>query len=226
MIDLLDTYISEPGFWVLSFLLGCALVTLFSSLLLRGKRKRLLALVNEIINEDKLNDADKAWLIDDIERSKGTHLLIAAPFAPFFILAALALSAYEGWSSNLNSAKPKDDLATREADSRKRMDALDDRIDTLRAKITIDSKGVDPRKGVYWNDKRRAEIENLSLDIETWNNPLAMMWIVLWLAAASPLMVVAYFASGSLRPFIINIWEPLRDPVLSVLSAARLKEAV
>lgn len=224
MIDLLDAYIHEPGFWVLAFLLGCALINLVSSLLLRGKRARLLALVKEIIAEGRLNDADKAWLVDDIERSKGTHLLIAAPFAPFFIIAALALSAYEGWTETQDGEKSSSD-DTSPAATRKRLASLDERMDAVRAKITIDSKGVDPRAGAYWNDKRRTEIEDLALDIETWNNPIAMTWIVLWLIAASPLMVIAYFASGSLRPFVVNIWEPLREPILSVLSAARLKEA-
>ncbi|NSZ73304.1 hypothetical protein G6L74_06050 [Agrobacterium tumefaciens] len=208
MIDVFTSSVSHPGVIALVFILACAAVTLTAAILLRPTRKRLLSLVTELCDEGKLTHADRAWLRVEIKRSKGSHLLIAAPFAPFAILGALAVAAYEGW------VEDHDD---------ERISELEKEIDRLHAEQVVESEGVDPRTGLYWKDARHSEIRDLSLTLEIWNNPLAMMWILFWLVVASPLMVLAYLASGSLKPFVVNVWEPLREPVLAALETVRMR---
>jgi len=209
MSEIFWTAIREPGYWALAFLLACAVATLIASLALRGTRRRFADLVNELIDEGRLTKADKAWLRAEIERSKGAHLLIASPFAPFAILGALAVAAYEGWLGERHDV---------------RLEQIEADIDRLHAETVELSQGVDPRTGNYWKDERHREIRHLSMVLETWNNPLSMIWITAWLAIASPFMVLAYFVTGSLKPFIMNVWEPLRDPILAVLESVRVKK--
>ncbi len=204
---------SEPGYWAMAFLMMCALITLTSALYLRPKRTRFLEVVNEIVAEGRLTRADKAWLRSEIDRSKGVHLLIASPFAPFAIVAALVVAIFDGWNEGDNDI-------SHEALQRK-LDRLDRNIEATEAEVVELSEGVDPRKGNYWNDSRREEMRKLIYTIETWNNPLSMAWILAWMILASPLVLVAYFVSGSLKPFIVNIWEPLRNPVRSALLTIR-----
>lgn len=223
MIEILNSFAREPGIWALSFLLTCALITLASSLLLKRTRSKLLSLVTELAYDEKLTKADKAWLRAEIDRSKGGHMIIAAPFAPFAILAALAVAAYEGWAEDRQDEGRRDEDLSK---TRERIADLDEKIVLLHARVIEEGEGIDPKSGAFWDDPRRKEISDLAFTLETWNNPLAMVWIFAWLIVAAPLMLIAYFASGSLKPFIVNVWDPLREPVLAALTTFRLRGAI
>ena len=218
MIESLMQYAFEPGVWALSLLVFCAIATITSSLALRGSRRKFLALVSEITSEDNLTRADKAWLRSEIEQSKGTHLLVAAPFAPFAIVAALVFAAYEGWDDEVGHIS-----SAGLAKERERLARLDERLDAVHARVIKESEGVDPMEGNFWHDPRRQEIGRLVNDLETWNNPIAMSWIIAWLVVASPLMIIAYLVSGSLKPFVTNVWDPLRGPVMAALASLHVK---
>lgn len=196
----------EPGFWVLAFMVICAAITLASSLYVRQARRRMLKLLNEMRAEGKFSEADKAWLRQDIKTAQGKVLLVAAPFAPFAIFAALALGLYEGWTS-----------LTYDQTVRK----IEADTDRLHAEVIRISEGIDPRTGKLWNDPRRREITDLSLTLETWGNPIAMTWIIIWMVVAAPFLFLGYLTSGTFRPFIANVWDPLRDPVSSIIRAAK-----
>lgn len=194
--------IFEPGVWASIALIGFALISLTASLLLRSSRRRFRLLVEEIIAENRLTAADKAWLRAEITRSKGRHLIVAAPFAPFAIFGAVAVGAYEGWFSKADEAD----------------DALERDIERMMAENVELSQGVDPRTGNYWRDERHREVRDLALTLETWNNPISMCWIVIWLMAATPFLLAGWLISGTVKPFVMNVWAPLREPVLAILS--------
>ncbi|MFC3208099.1 hypothetical protein [Aquamicrobium soli] len=194
----------EPAFWLLAALPVCGVIQLAASLYLRPRRREILSLVEDMVRED-LAKEDRAWLRHEIERSRAVHLLIASPFVPFAILGALAIAAYEGWKVSATN--------------------YDDRIETIGAsterihrKAVEISEGISLKNSRFWNDPRAVRIRDLAGQIEDWNNPLAMTWIAIWLLAASPLLVAAYFISGSIRPFVVNLWTPLREPIASILS--------
>lgn len=193
----------EPGIWALAALLIFAAIRLVASIALRQSRRRMVELVDQIASEERLTRADKASLRAEIERSKGQALLVAAPFAPFAIFGAIAVGIYEGASKKNRNVWIKEI----EAD-----------IERMQAEAIELTEGVDPRTGNYWRDARHKEIRDISAHLETWNNPIAMTWISIWLVAALPFLGLGYLVSGSIRPFVMNVWGPLREPVISVLS--------
>lgn len=178
----------------------CGSIQLVSSLLLRKVRKKFADLIEVIMKEGDLSPADKAWLKSEIDRTDGTHLVVAAPFAPFAILGAIAL----GFTEAKNKSEP----------TKKTLEKLDiqDRKDMMLL------TGEDPINGRLWEDPRRRELEDLGMTIETWNNPVSILWIYFWVAASIPLLAISYFVTGSLRPFVHNIWQPLRMPISTMLS--------
>ncbi|MBN7759469.1 hypothetical protein JYP46_21830 [Nitratireductor aquimarinus] len=202
MIDLFR----EPGFWVLAILTICGGITLVSSLVLRRTRRRLLDLVEEMSSEAPLSREDKALLRSETERSYGSELFVAAPFAPFAIFGAVALGAYEGWKKESYDQTVE------------RFDKSADRIYAESIELT---EGIDPRRGRLWNHPRRRELHDHVIALETWNHPIAMTWIMCWIILALPFLGLSYLISGTMRPFYANIWEPLRDPVVSILRSVK-----
>ncbi len=86
----MNELLNEPAVWVLVGLLTCAFLTLLTAIRLRPVRRRMLVLMHEIQAEGRLTPADKAWMRTEIDRSRGYHLLLVSPFAPFAIFAAIA----------------------------------------------------------------------------------------------------------------------------------------
>lgn len=201
----------EPAFWLLLLLPVCGLIRLASALYLRPRRRELLSLAQSLVREE-LTKEDRAWLRHEIDRSRATHLLIASPFVPFAILGALAIAAYEGWKI---AATSYDD----------RVETLETSAERLHSKSIEITVGISLNNSKFWNDPRAKRIRDLVGQIEDWNNPLAMTWIAIWLLAASPLLIATYFISGSIRPFVVNLWAPLREPIISILSDTPLGRA-
>ncbi len=200
MLNFDISLLKEPGAWLLLGLILCGTIQLISSLKLRKVRKALADLVEEIIKEGELTPSDKAWLKAEIDRTDGTHLVVAAPFAPFAILGAIALGFTEAGNKSESSKKTLE------------------KIEIQERKSLVLLTGEDPINGRLWTDPRKEKIEDLAMTIESWNNPVSMLWIYFWLAASLPLLLISYFVAGSLRPFIHNIWQPLRLPISSMLS--------
>ncbi|WP_161632254.1 hypothetical protein [Aliihoeflea sp. 2WW] len=207
----MNELLNEPAVWVLVGLLTCAFLTLLTAIRLRPVRRRMLVLMHEIQAEGRLTPADKAWMRTEIDRSRGYHLLLVSPFAPFAIFAAIAAGIAEGWRPSIGYEN--------------RIDEIKRDTDLLHRKGVEISEGIDPMKGRYWNDIRRQEIYELSATLETWSNPIAMLWILIWLGLAAPFLLIGYLVSGTLRPFLVNVWEPFRDPVLKLFDLARWKAA-
>lgn len=207
MTEYILTLVRDPIFWVLAALPLFGLINLVASLYLRKSRRRLIEVINSMTSDARITKADKAFLRAEIGTSGGRHLLFAAPFAPAAILAAVVLGFVEGWQAR-NKSRRLFDLQTQ-------IDRLQRESDTLTINAVKATEGHDPSAGVFWDDPRRREVQELSHVIETWSNPLATLWILFWLAMSAPLLVVGYLASGSIRPFVVNLWEPIRDPILS-----------
>ncbi|RUV37018.1 hypothetical protein [Mesorhizobium sp. M7A.F.Ca.MR.148.00.0.0] len=193
----------DPVFWLLMILPLCAIVQLMAALYLRTRRRELLSLVEELASDD-LNKEDRAWLRHEIDRSRAIHLLIATPFVPFAILGALAIAVYEGWKVAASSYN-------------ERVHSVELSADRMHRKAVEIGEGISLKKSVIWDDPRSKRVRELVGQIEDWNSPIAMVWIAAWLIAALPLLVVAYFISGSIRPFVVNLWGPLREPIASIL---------
>jgi len=121
------------------------------------------------------------------------------------------LGLYEGWQMR---GRQKDALFNYELE----VERLERDAERMHVKGIRHLTGLDPRRGKYWNDERRRQISKLSCSIENWSSPLAVLWIFFCLLVASPLLIIGYFVSGSIRPFIENIWAPVRDPVLAALA--------
>jgi hypothetical protein len=200
--------LSEPGFWVLCSLVVFASISLAASVLMRAKRRALLQLVSELVSEPHTR-ADRAWLRYEIGRSKGGHLLFAAPFAPFAILGAIAIGAYEGWAAKGRSYDDHVSVIKRETEE----------IQVRTIELVGSVKLSDAK---LWSDPRRKQVFALASAIGDWNNPISMLWISFWLLAASPLLLIGYFVMGSTRPFLVNVWPPLREPVATILNQAHV----
>lgn len=194
-------YLYEPGFWLLTFMVTCALISAVTSILLMPTRRRLRTGLEALLQEGDLSEGDKAWARSVISTSNGHHLLAAAPFAPFAILGALVVGAVDGWD-------------------RRVLPRTDAQFDLSHADTIHLTEGANPRNGRLWNDPRRKEIDWDAHSVETWNHPVAMVWIGFWLVLALPFLFVGSKVSGSMRPFVDNVWSPLRDPINSILSLA------
>lgn len=200
--------IKEPGMWVLLILISCSLIQCAASLALRKTRKRFADLVAEVMQEGNLTRGDKAWLKSQIDKSKGTHLLLSAPFAPFAILGAFVLGFVE---------------ASKERSFNDSSEYWHKIGEKLTKDEVVEAYDADPTKGRLWLDDRRQEIQNASYTIETWNNPISVLWISAWLIISAPLLVISYFVTGSLRPFASSIWKPLQEPAVAALSLLMVK---
>lgn len=193
----------DPVFWLLMILPLCSVIQLIAALYLRTRRRELLSLVEDLATEN-LNKEDRAWLRHEIERSRATHLLIASPFVPFAILGAVAIAVYEGWKVAASSYD-------------ERVKSIELNADRIHRQAVEIGEGISLKKSVFWDDPRSKRVRELAGHIEDWNNPIAMVWIAAWLIAALSLLVLAYFVSGSIRPFVVNLWGPLREPIASIL---------
>lgn len=202
---------------LLGVIVGFPLVQLVAALLLRTTRRKLLAAIDGVLSDGPLGPADKAWLRNEIDTSSGTHLLIASFFAPFAILGAVALGFYDGFYAKkkppLSHAKLADRIDVISAE----LEESRQSIETMEAKGILLAQGVDPREGKLWADPRRREISELVHVVETWNHPIATVWIILWLVIAAPFILVGYAISGTIAPFLSNLWEPLRTLIVGLL---------
>lgn len=199
--------VHNPMFWLIAIVLpGAALINLAASMWVRQARRDLLVLVKRLWPE--ASPQDRTWLWHEVDRSKGTHLLIASPLAPFAILGAVALGVYEGW--------------------RGAHETYDGHVKRIQGETALLEKdvyrlvtGEDADSSKIWNSPDGQRLGRLADHIENWNHPVAMLWIIGWLVVASPLLLGAYFVVGSLKPVITNMWAPLREPIAVVLRHAR-----
>ncbi|CAM5419598.1 hypothetical protein ATER59S_02373 [Aquamicrobium terrae] len=198
----------EPGALFLIAFVALGAVHFIASAWLRPRRRRLLQLVTEIARDKDITREDKAWLRTEIDLSKSKTVLFASIIAPFAIIGALILGFYEGWR-----ARARGKLA----DFDEHADLYERDSERMHKEIVELDTGLDPAKGKFWSDPRRKEVQEIAFTIENWSNPLAMIWILFWLVASIPLLAVGYFLSGSMQPFIQNLWEPIRDPVAAIL---------
>lgn len=205
--------IINPSLVVIAPLAVFAAITLVSAIAMRSTRRKLLALVSEIVGEGRLTKADRAWLRFEVEKSKGTHLLVASAFAPGAILGAIVVGAYEGWMAKHRGKSDEPHLD----ELRSSIDKTRGSIANLEAKFIKEHAGVDPREGLYWNDPRREQIGDLASALESWNNPIAMSWIIVWMVISLPALGVGYLIAGSLQPIVKNVWEPLRLPIMAIV---------
>lgn len=204
--------ILQPGPLILAALVVFAVIKCAAALVIRSHRRRMLTKVRSLIAEPDLTREDKAWLRDEIETSKGKMLLAVSPLAPIAIFGAAMVGAYEGWRAREGGGRLFD------FDSE--VERIDRDTDRIHAKAVKLREGFDPRSGKYWNDPRREEIFDDSFVVEVWSSPLAALWIIAWLILASPLLLVGYAVSGTIRPFIENLWQPFREPLASALVRA------
>lgn len=216
----MDLIKSNLGPILLGVIVAVPLVQMVASLLLRNTRRRLVNAVDSVMKEGALSRPDKAWLRSKIETSSGNHLLIAALFAPFAIFGAVALGLYDGLNNAKRARVSPDNLADR-------IDQISVELEETRAKLeAADAKGIslmegaDPRDGNLWNDPRRKEIDDLVHTVETWSHPIAVLWIFLWLIVAVPFVLVGYAISGTVAPFLTNLWEPLRTLIVGSVGPA------
>lgn len=200
----------QPGPLVLLSLLTFAVIKVAAAIYLRPRRRKLLALVASLVAEDDLSKEDKAWLRDEVDTSRGMTFLAVSPLAPFAILFAIVVGVVEGWRGR----GEKDGLFDYQAE----VDRLNRDSDRVQARMVEIESGLDPRKGIYWNDKRRTQIADLTFDIETLSHPIAALWVFAWVVVASPLLVVGYLISGTIRPFLEHLWRPFRDPLVAALA--------
>lgn len=198
--------LSNPAFWLLAILPAFGLVRLSAAVYLRPYREKLRHLVDEM-SRGALSKEDRGWLRAALEQSRGRHLVIAAPFAPVMILAAVVFGVFEGWR---DSQKSRDD----------RVDAAEAEVLRLRLARLDDLAGMSLAKSRFASDPRGLRLTELVSKIEEWSSPISMLWIVVWLIVAAPLLVVSYAISGSIRPIITNVWAPLREPIESLIAAA------
>lgn len=201
---------NDLGPIMLAVIVGFPLVQLVAALLLKGTRRRLLAAVDDVLSEGPLAPSDKAWLRDEIDTSSGTHLLIVSFFAPFAIFGAVALGLYDGLSIKRKPARSAQNLSDRIENLSAELEETRLRLERMDAKGILISQGVDPRDGKLWDDPRRRAISSLTYSVETWSHPIAALWIFFWLIVAVPFVLVGYAISGTIAPFLKNLWEPLR----------------
>lgn len=203
MIDV----IREPAFWMLAAIVTFSIVQLISALALRAARRGMLRAVQAISDERDINASDKAWLRYEIDRSRGAHILLGSFLAPLAFPAAAIFGLYDGW--------------TRRAADGLSLSSTQQQFDEAEQRHINLCEGHDPSKGRYWSDARRKQISSYADTLESWNHPIAYIWIGVWLAAAFPLVLATYWISGSVRPFVDNLWRPLREPVASLIHEAR-----
>lgn len=200
MIDM----IREPAFWMLASIVAFSIVQLISALALRATRRGMLLAVQDVADTGDINASDKAWLRYEIARSRGTHILMGSFLAPLLFPIAAIFGLYDGWTR-----RDVDDHAVRREFE-----------EAERRHIKL-CEGRDPSQGRYWHDNRRKQIGGYADTLETWSHPVAYIWIGVWLAASFPLVLATYWISGSIRPFVDNLWRPLREPVTVLLREAR-----
>src|SRR3569833_1995805 len=158
--------LAEPGFWIVAALGGFGCVHWIGARLARPKFARLNDLADSLLADERLTQADRAWLevvLDDaLDRRIPWLATIAAPIAMIAQLFVVINVARDPQSRSIYERKARA------------------RLDEGCVRTTVLKTGIDPSQGRLWSSPERALIEKLAFDGQMLSAPLSLMWLAIW----------------------------------------------